>query len=413
MSEKLAYFGGEKVRKTKMPARRAMGDLERKNMSKVLPYYDNLGEDPPYDGKFQKDFEKKFADNMGGGYAKAVSTGSVSCYIGIKALGLPKKSEVIFSPVSCSGSMFAVIESGLNPVIVDSMPNSFNTSWEFIKKAITKETSALFLSHIGGIPLNMEEISYEANKLGLPIVEDCSQAPFARVNVDMKSKIDGVSDKCFVGTYGITSVFSTMYRKNLQTGGSGGVVFTKDPEVYKQICLYSDRGKPKFRDGYNGRDPGDCEFSGQNFNTDEFSCAIGIASLERINETISKRLKFMNILSKLISDLKEHMHHAEYPPGVSPFLLPIILNEKYIPMKEEIALMINAEGIDLSPRYDCVACQWDIAKKLNVKVVGNNNVNKMKAQSFNLFLNENYKEEEAKDIYEAFKKVFNYLEKNK
>ena len=252
----------------------------------------------------------------------------------------------------------------------------------------------------------MEEICYESNKMGLPIVEDCSQAPFARVKITEKSKIPDVPEKCYVGTYGVTSVFSTMYRKNLQTGGSGGVVFTKDPNIYKQICLYSDRGKPKYKEGYNGRDPGDCEFSGQNFNTDEFSCAIGIASLERINDTIKRRLSFMNILSNLISDLGDYLNHAEYPPGVSPFLLPIILNEKYIDRKEEIAKMINAEGIDLSPRYDCVACQWDIAKKLNVKVIGNENVNKMKAQSFNLFLNENYTEIEARDIYTAFKKVF-------
>ena len=49
-----------------------MGDMERKKMAET-PYYDNLGEDPPYDGVFQKEFEK-FAENMGGGYAKAVST---------------------------------------------------------------------------------------------------------------------------------------------------------------------------------------------------------------------------------------------------------------------------------------------------------------------------------------------------
>ena len=35
--------------------------------------------------------------------------------------------------------------------------------------------------------------------------------------------------------------------------------------------------------------------------------------------------------------------------------------------------MINAEGVDLSPRYDCVACQWDIAK-IKCKVIGNENV---------------------------------------
>ena len=251
-----------------------------------------------------------------------------------KGFKFTTSSEVIFSPVSCSGSMFAVIEFGLKPVIVDSMPNSFNSSWEYIER-ISKNTSALFLSHIGGVPLDMEEISYESNKMGLPIVEDCSQAPFARVKMTGKSKIPDVLEKCYVGTYGVTSVFSTMYRKNLQTGGSGGVVFTKDPDIYRQICLYSDRGKPKYKEGYNGRIQ-DCEFSGQNFNTDEFSCAIGIASLERINDTIKRRLSFMNILSNLISDLGDYLNHAEYPPGVSPFLLTIILNEKSLIEKKKL-----------------------------------------------------------------------------
>ena len=413
MNKKLAFFGGEKIRTKKMPARRAMGELERKKFSEVLPYYDKLGEDPPYDGFFQKEFERKFSDNMSGGFSKAVSTGSIACYVGVKSLNLPASSEVIFSPVSCSGSLFAITEANLKPVIVDSMPDSFNTSWKYIKQAINRKTSALFLSHIGGIPLDMEEIVYECNKLGLPVIEDCSQAPFARVLTNKKSNIDGVSENCYVGTYGAISVFSTMYRKNLQTGGSGGVVFTKNRDIYNQIIMQTDRGRPKWRDGYTGRDPGDCEFSAQNFNTDEFSSAIGIASLERIQETISKRLSFMDIFSEKIKDLNNHITNASYPRGTSPFLLPMILNEKYIGEKEKIAAMISSEGIDLSPRYDCVVCQWSIVKKLKIRVIDNFNVNKMKSQSFNLFLNENYTEEEANDIHLAMKKVFNFLSKNK
>ena len=204
-----------------------------------------------------------------------------------------------------------------------------------------------------------------------------------------------------------------MYRKNLQTGGSGGVVFTKNRDIYNQIIMQTDRGRPKWRDGYTGRDPGDCEFSAQNFNTDEFSSAIGIASLERIQETISKRLSFMDIFSEKIKDLNNHITNASYPRGTSPFLLPMILNEKYIGEKEKIAAMISSEGIDLSPRYDCVVCQWSIVKKLKIRVIDNFNVNKMKSQSFNLFLNENYTEEEANDIHLAMKKVFNFLSKNK
>ena len=41
------------------------------------------------------------------------------------------------------------------------------------------------------------------------------------------------------------------------------------------------------------RDPKYSLFPALNWNTDEFSCAIGLSSLKRLNDTNSKRLKFI------------------------------------------------------------------------------------------------------------------------
>tara|TARA_Y100000590_G_C15580160_1_gene961999 strand:- start:110 stop:709 length:600 start_codon:yes stop_codon:yes gene_type:complete len=179
--KKLAFYGGKKIRNIKMPSRRAISSGEISNINKVLNYYKKINQDPPYDGIFQKKYQNKFSQLMQGGFSQAVSTGTAACFISVRSLRLPKKSEVIISPVSDSGSLFAITESNLIPVVVDSKKNSYNTSWDEIKKGITNKTRAIFLVHSVGNPLDMKKIYNEANKLKIQVIEDCSQSPFAVV----------------------------------------------------------------------------------------------------------------------------------------------------------------------------------------------------------------------------------------
>lgn len=408
---KLALYGGEKVRSKPMPPRMAVGIEEKKQILKVLEYYRERKEDPPYDGYFQRNFEREFVKRMQGGYAAAVCSGSVACFIGIRALSLPKNSEVIVSPVTDSGSLFAIIECGLKPVVVDSENNTYNTSWNEIKRGISNKTSALFLVHCSGNALNMREIRRESRKLGIKIIEDCSQAPFAKsINKSNKNlKISKNKSSKFVGSFSDVAVYSTMYRKNLQTGGSGGIVYSSKYNIYKNIVEQSDRGRPKWSKNYNSRDPGQAKSSALNFNTDELSCAIGLASLAKIDKTISKRLKFLKTLSSNMKNENLIFDHAYFDEGTSPFLLPIIIKDKYCNKKKAIAKMLLHEGIDLSPEYNCVISEWNIVKKLGIKVIKDTNASSMKERSFNLFLNEKYSQSEVKDIINAFKKVSSFF----
>ena len=100
----LSIFGGSKVRSDPPPFRAAMGPAERQAVLDVLDYYDSSKADPPYEGVFQKKFENEFANLMGGGSARAVSSGSVACFIAIRALRLPLGSEIIVPGVTDSGS---------------------------------------------------------------------------------------------------------------------------------------------------------------------------------------------------------------------------------------------------------------------------------------------------------------------
>ena len=409
LNSKLSKFGGPKVRVDPPPFRGAMGEAERQAVRDVLAYYESSQADPPYEGIFQKKFENEFAKLMGGGYARAVSSGSVACFVAIRALRLPLGSEIIVPGVTDSGSIFAIVEAGLTPVIVDTMPNSYNTNWQEIEPAITSKTTAIFAVHMAGEPLEISTISQNATKRNLKLIEDCSQAPFARVcNLNCGCQ-PTLCSGVHVGSFGDVSAYSTMYRKSIHTGGSGGVIFTKDDVIAKAVVEESDRGRPKWSSEYRLGDPGHATVSALNFNTNEFSCAIGLASLARLEETIQQRRRFLVELSTKIKHLESFFRLMNNSLGQSPFFIPLIVGKEFESRKVEIAELLKSEGISLVPTFNNVVADWDISKKLNWKIKKSSNAESMKARSFNLFLNEKYSEGEASEIVEALEKVLNYL----
>ena len=150
---KLAIHGGKKTRYQKMPSRFSFGPKENLEIKKMISYYRSKGEDPKYSGLWEKKFCSKFSKFMGGGYSDAVATGTGAIYVAMKALEIPKNSDVIISPVTCSGNFSCITEQGLNPILVDSEDGSYNTSLKKIKERITKKTKLIQLTHVGGEPV--------------------------------------------------------------------------------------------------------------------------------------------------------------------------------------------------------------------------------------------------------------------
>lgn len=389
----LAINGGEKTRQTPMPSREAFGDAEVEMVNEVVAYYRDRCEDPPYEGVFEKRFCEAFVAYQGGGYADAVSSGTASLYVALAALELEKGSEVIISPVTDSGPLNAIILLGLIPVVADAAPKSFNSSAKEFAERITDKTSAILAVHTGGEPLDMEEISKLAKARDIKLLEDCSQATGASIGAQK------------IGTFGDIAAFSTMYRKNLAAGASGGIVYTKNLELYRKAIAHADRGKQPWRTDINQNDPGFAMFPALNFNTDEFSCAIGLASLRRLDDTISKRLLFLKELSANWNKI-EFCELYPFHDGFSPFFHPVIVDvEKIKCSKIDFAKALAAEGVSLNLHYGCVIDDWEWARSYCGKGSASPNARWMKENSFNVFLNEKYEKQEALDIVVAICKV--------
>ena len=334
---------------------------------------------------------------MGGGYANAVSSGTAAVYIALAALNVPSGSEVIISPVTDSGPLNSIIMQGLIPVIADAAPNSYNIGVEQFLERVTPNTSALLAVHCAGEPLEIDRIVSEAHLRGIRVLEDCSQAT------------GGICNEQRIGTFGDVAAFSTMYRKNLTAGASGGIVYSTDLDTHRLALAHADRGKPADMEGLNPNDPGIALFPALNFNTDEFSCAIGSASLSRLQNTIDRRVAFLNNLVRRIEEDSIVCSSYTLHSGFSPFFFPIFVNEGIISCtKQEFADALVEEGIDLNTHYGCVISSWEWAQPYLSDDFISINACDTRDRSFNLFLNENYGDQEVEDIVAAIKKVESY-----
>jgi len=394
----LAIHGGEPVRNTPMPYRAAFGKEEAARVSEVIAYYQSKDQDPPYQGHFENLFCDAFVDYMGGGFADAVATGTASVFVALAALELPAKSEVIISPVTDSGPLNCIIMQDLVPVVADSKPNSYNMGVDEFLARITPRTSAVLAVHCAGEPLEIDRLVTEAHKRGIKVLEDASQAPGA-VWAGKK-----------VGTYGDSAAFSTMYRKTLTAGASGGLVYARDRDLYRRALAHADRGKQTWRTDINLNNPGSALFPALNFNTDEISCAIGIASLQRLPNIITRRVSFLSQLCVLLEQktitCKPYAFHNDF----SPFFFPIFVDITRLDCsKIDFAKAVQAEGIGLLPDYGCIVSEWPWAKKYLSDSFITHNAVSTRDRSFNLFINEQYGEEELADIINAIVKVEHYF----
>ena len=127
------------------------------------------------EGIFVKKFEKNFSKFNKRKYGIAVSNGTAALEIAIKSLNLKKNSEVLIPAFSIISTANAVIRNNLKPVLVDCNLNTWNINTNEALKKITKKTKAIIITHIYGLPVDMNNILKIAKKKNIKIIEDAAE----------------------------------------------------------------------------------------------------------------------------------------------------------------------------------------------------------------------------------------------
>jgi len=304
------------------------------------------------EGKFIKEFEERWAQYCNRKYGIAVSNGTVALQVAVQSLELLKDSEVIlptFTIISCA---MAIIYNKLNPVLVDSDPETWTMDVTKIEEKITPKTKAIMPVHIYGHPCDMDKILEIAKKYDLKIIEDAAEAHGAEYKTilqneeyQMKNKTSGKESnwkRC--GSFGDVSCFS-FYANKIITTGEGGMILTDDEGLAERCRSIRNLCFKKERRFYHTE-------MGNNFRFTNLQAAIGLAQLERIDEHIKKKRWIGKLYTERLRDIKGLQLPVEKEWAKNVYwMYGIVLDESIGMTAEEFAKRLYEQGIETRPFF--------------------------------------------------------------
>lgn len=146
-------------------------------------------------------------------------SGRVSLYAILKALDLPKNSNVGVPLFCCSVVFDAIIQAGLKPKFIDVNLSDANLSVEDLIKKIS-DLSAIIAVHMFGNPCDIDSINVIAGSR--PVIEDCAQSLFSTY----KGKQTGLLSTA--------SFFSFRCGKYI-SAGEGSAIICRDKTLFNKI----------------------------------------------------------------------------------------------------------------------------------------------------------------------------------
>lgn len=288
------------------------------------------------EGPAVREFEEKLAARVERRHGVAVSNGSTALDLAVRALRLPEGSEVImptFTIISCAA---AIVRAGLTPVMVDSDPVTWNMDVSKLESRITGKTRAIMVVHIYGLPTDMDPVLDIAARHGLRIIEDAAEMHGQTYR----------GKPC--GGFGDVSVFSFYPNKHITTG-EGGMVVTDDDEIANACrSLRNLAHSPRRRFLH--------EELGFNYRLTNLQAALGIAQLERLDESVAKKRK----MGRLYDSYFKSMPEVETAPARTDFAESIywvygmVLSDG-VPMDaEQIMARLGELNIGTRPFFWCM-----------------------------------------------------------
>ena len=214
------------------------------------------------DGPFLREFEQRIADLVGVKHCIAMCNGTVALEIAIRALGM--KGEVIVPSFTFIATAHALQWQGITPVFCDIDPRTQTLDPGKVEQTITPRTTGIIGVHVWGHTCDIEALAEIAARHGLKLLFDAAHA-FA---CSYKGRM--------IGSFGDAEVFSFHATKFFNTL-EGGAVATNDSELAKKL-----RSMRNF--GFTGYD--EVSYIGTNGKMNEISAAMGLTSLESLDEFI-------------------------------------------------------------------------------------------------------------------------------
>ncbi len=225
-------------------------------------------------GKVLK-FENSFKRYIGAKDCLAVNSGTAALNLALSLIDL-KNKEVILPSLSFVATANAVLANGGKPVFVDVDPKTLCMNPTKINNLISPKTKVILPVHFGGFPSDLKSIQKICKENNFYLIEDAAHASGSTYN---NKKI---------GSHSFAACFSFHPVKNLAmpTGGLIAINSSNHKLIRKKLmarrwCGITNRKNFQY----------DVKELGWNYYMNEFSAAIGLIQLEKLDLLNNKRKK--------------------------------------------------------------------------------------------------------------------------
>ncbi len=164
-----------------------------------------------------REFEQRFAEQVGAADAVAVSSGTAALHLALLLAGVGPDDDVVVPSLSFIATANAVRHAGANPVFADVELETQNLTAETIGARLTPRTRAVVVVHQAGVPADLDAIHGLLDPLGVAVVEDAACAA-------------GATHRGAPIGAGSPQVTFSFHPRKLLTTGEGGMVAVQDPD---------------------------------------------------------------------------------------------------------------------------------------------------------------------------------------
>ncbi|MES2376116.1 MAG: DegT/DnrJ/EryC1/StrS family aminotransferase [Bacteroidota bacterium] len=230
-----------------------------------------------------RQFEKNLADFLGAKHSLGVGNCTDGLLLAMRAAGIGKDDEVIFSSHTFVATASAIYHNGAKPIPVECGKDHLIDP-KAIEAAITSRTKAIVPTQLNGQVCDMDAIIDICKRNNLILIEDAAQS--------LGAKYKGKS----AGTFGLASAYSYYPAKVVGCFGDGGSVVTNDDTIYEQVFLTRDHGRAKI---------GEVVTWGLNSRLDNLQAAILDFKLKKYPLDIERRRQIASLYQQYLEDVTE------------------------------------------------------------------------------------------------------------
>jgi len=229
-------------------------------------------------GSLVDDFERALEDQLNVPHVLAVNTSSSALRLALSLVDVKPGDEVITTPMTCTLTNHPILEQFAVPVFSDIQYDSGNIDPNDIEHRITSRTKAIVCTHWGGTPCDLSELLEIADRHGLDVIEDASEA----MGASYKGKPIGAISRFTAFSFQAIQIITT---------GEGGALCTTNPEDCERARIQRWYGIDR-----KGRKPNgvgyydfDITVMGFGYHMTNLSAAIGLESLNSLPSMLARR----------------------------------------------------------------------------------------------------------------------------